>query len=70
MHVILDEDILVLDLPIRDGNRNEDLAVAFGVAGFRPSYKGWKLLPFIPTFVALHGFRPSYKGWKRVHQIV
>ena len=38
----------------------------WAIFGFKPTYKGWKLLP-VPQDSALPiRFKPTYKGWKRV----
>ena len=56
--------VLLLDLPMRDGNKLTTMDTVLFRKAFRPSYEGWKLCCIRHHSTPPITFRPSYEGWK------
>ena len=55
----------VLSLPTRDGNWHGGRGRKTLPNGFKPTYKGWKLIFAALVGRVSLGFKPTYKGWKQ-----
>ena len=54
----------VLDLPMRDGNKEDGSLSHVGFESFGSSYEGWKLVFISFPYGLGYSFGSSYEGWK------